>query len=106
MLFHCLYPPHWIHPNITHTDPYVLPPIRSPLVLLICPVPPCPLSALPGPESFIMKFCLSTDWPVGNRNMVFSSNSTSKTDISNTHPSNMDSPSENGPAVPFSTFRT
>ncbi|XP_072005652.1 protein HIDE1 [Engystomops pustulosus] len=49
---------------------------------------------------------ITADWPVGNRNMVFSSNSTSKTDISNTHPSNMDSPSENGLALPFSTFRT
>ncbi|XP_044134761.1 uncharacterized protein LOC122927199 isoform X2 [Bufo gargarizans] len=48
---------------------------------------------------------MTTDWSDGNHNVVFSLNSTSKTDISHTHLNNMDSQTESGSATPFSTFR-
>ncbi|KAM3925458.1 uncharacterized protein RB166_008664 isoform 2-T2 [Leptodactylus fuscus] len=49
---------------------------------------------------------ITTDFPDGNHNMVYASNSTSKTDISSSYLSDMDSQMETVQASPFSTFRT
>ncbi|KAG9470790.1 protein HIDE1 isoform X2 [Eleutherodactylus coqui] len=49
---------------------------------------------------------MTPDWSDGNHNMVYDANSVSKTDISNTYLSNVDSQMESRSPVPFSSFRT
>lgn len=48
---------------------------------------------------------VTTDWSDGKDNMVYSLNSTPKTDMSHTYSSNMESQKESGLVANFSTFR-
>ncbi|KAM4039902.1 protein HIDE1 isoform 2-T2 [Anomaloglossus baeobatrachus] len=56
-------------------------------------------------ESIWIAQDMTKDWPDGSHNMVYDSNSHSRTEISNTYPSNMDPPTDDRSVSPFSTFR-